>query len=101
MDGSLRRLARVFGAADPDVLGSLFTRWNTAVGPQLAAHVRPVRLQGDVLTVEVDDPTWATQLRFLEKDLLARLAEDVGAPVAARIEVRVGGAGSRGRRRAR
>ena len=69
-------------------IGGLFGRWNEAVGPAVAAHVQPVKLDGTTLVVEVDDPAWATQLKFLETTLRERLAEVTGAAVE-RIEVRV------------
>lgn len=57
-------------------------------GRAVAAHVQPLRLDGSTLVVEVDDPAWATQMRFLESTLRARLAEVAGASIE-RIEVRV------------
>jgi predicted nucleic acid-binding Zn ribbon protein len=48
-----------------------------------------VAVRGGALVVEVDDPVWATQLRWLGSDLLAKLAERVGSPVAERVEIRV------------
>ena len=69
-------------------IGGVFGRWDEAVGAAVAAHVQPVRLDGTTLVVEVDDPAWATQLRFLEGTLRTRLAEVAGATVE-RIEVRV------------
>jgi hypothetical protein len=50
----------------------------------------PVKLDGTVLLVEVDEPAWATQVRFLEADLGERLRSATGAEVD-RIEVRVAG----------
>ena len=52
-------------------LAGVFGRWEEAVGPQIAAHARPASLTDGRLVVDVDHPTWATQLRFLESDLLA------------------------------
>ena len=67
------------------------------MGPAVAAHVRPVRLDGGTLVVEVDDPSWATQVSFLGDTLRSRLAE--GADVVVdRLEVRVAGRRKPGRR---
>lgn len=76
-------------------VGGLFGRWAEAVGPQVAEHVRPVKLDGDVLTVEVDDPAWATQLKFLTPTIRARLAEVAGVRVE-RIQVKVDPRAARG-----
>ena len=69
-------------------MGGVFGRWEEAVGAAVAAHVQPVKLDGEVLVVEVDDPAWATQIRFLEATLRERLREVAGASVE-RLEVRV------------
>lgn len=69
-------------------IGGVFGRWEEAVGAPVAEHVQPIRLDGTTLIVEVDDPAWATQLKFLEDTLRARLAQVAGATVE-RIEVRV------------
>jgi predicted nucleic acid-binding Zn ribbon protein len=69
-------------------IGGVFGRWEEAVGSAVAAHVQPVKLDGEVLVVEVDDPAWATQIRFLEGTLRDRLREVAGAHVE-RLEVRV------------
>jgi len=85
---SLDRLAGRAGV-ERSVLTTVFGRWAEVVGLDTAAHARPVSLKDGVLVVAVDDPTWATQVRWLGADLLARLAEAAGEPVAERLEVRV------------
>ena len=69
-------------------MGGVFGRWAEAVGAAVAAHVTPVKLDGSTLVVEVDDPAWATQLRFLETTLKQRLLEVAGAVIDT-VEVRV------------
>ena len=71
-------------------MGDVFGRWAEAVGDAIAAHVKPIKLDGTKLIVEVDDPAWATQLRFLETALKQRLLEVAGASVDT-VEVRVKG----------
>lgn len=85
LDGLLRSLRGGAGRAE---VGGVFGRWEEAVGTALAANVRPVRLEHGALLVEVDDPAWATQVRYLADDLIARLAEVTGVAVD-RIDVRV------------
>ncbi len=67
--------------ADVSALGGVFGRWEEAVGAPVARHVQPVKLEGTRLVVQVDDPAWATQLRFLEGTLRERLAEVTGARI--------------------
>jgi hypothetical protein len=47
-----------------------------------------VKLDRGTLVVEVDDPAWATQMRFLEADLLSRLRSS-GEMAVERLEMRV------------
>ena len=59
--------------------------------------MRPIKLDQGVLSVEVDDPAWATQVKFLTATIIARLAEVAGAQVD-RIQVRVDPRAARGAR---
>lgn len=76
-------------------MSGVFGRWDEAVGEQVAAHVKPVKLDEGVLVVEVDDPAWATQVKFLTPTITQRLGEVAGVLVE-RIEVRVDRRSSRG-----
>ncbi len=69
------RLLRSLRAGDRQVTVTVFSRWVDLVGESIAAHVRPLKLDRGTLIVEVDDPAWATQMKFLEADLLSRLRE--------------------------
>jgi predicted nucleic acid-binding Zn ribbon protein len=75
-------------AVSSSQMGDLFGRWAEAVGEAVAAHVRPIKLDATKLVVEVDDPAWATQLRFLETTLKQRLLEVAGTTIET-IEARV------------
>jgi hypothetical protein len=84
-DGRLRRLGESLAEVatglhldDPWVTAAVFSGWAELVGEAVAAHARPRVLRRGVLTVEVDSPAWATQLHFLEGDLVERLAGVAG-----------------------
>ena len=66
---------------------TLLKHWPALVGDNLANHVRPSALHGSTLVIAVDDPAWATQLKYLETDLVARCAEAVGAGLVTEIRV--------------
>ena len=51
----------------------VFTRWEEVVGAELAAHVRPQRVDGRVLVVVVEHPAWATRARMESGQIVARL----------------------------
>ena len=76
-------------------VSGVFGRWVDAVGQQVADHVRPVKLDARVLVVEVDDPAWATQVKFLTPTIIERLHSTAGVEVD-QIEVRVDRRNARG-----
>ena len=91
---SLDSIMKSLRGTDRIQIGGVFGRWDDAVGPTVAAHVRPVRLDQGVLTVEADEPAWATQVKFLSSTITARLAEVAGVDIE-HIEVRVAGSSRR------
>ena len=82
-----RYLGRTLGK-DAPAANDIFARWRVIVGDAIADNVTPVRLEDKTLTVEVIEPAWATQLRFLERQLVTTLCEHAGNVVDS-IEVRV------------
>ena len=85
---SLDRLTTSFGGPRATALTAVFARWDDLVGATIAAHVRPLSLAGGTLVVTVDEPGWATQIRYMEADLVQRIGE-VAAGAVSRVEVRV------------
>jgi predicted nucleic acid-binding Zn ribbon protein len=51
----------------------IFSVWAEIAGPTVANHSRPIRLNGDILYVEVDDPIWLSQLRYMKQDMLQKI----------------------------
>ena len=47
--------------------------WDKAVGEQIAAHARPLRVRERVLEVRVDHPVWMQQLQMLKPQILKKL----------------------------
>ena len=91
LDGVVRSLRGPSRAA----VGGLFGRWDEAVGEQVSQHVTPRKLDEGTLIVEVDDPAWATQVKFLTPMITERLIAIAGVKID-RIEVRVEPRGARG-----
>jgi predicted nucleic acid-binding Zn ribbon protein len=75
---ALRAVGNELGLPAPDLVAALVERWPDVVGSTVAAHARPRSIRDGVLTVAVDAPPWATQLRYLENDIRARLREISG-----------------------
>lgn len=67
--------------------GQLFGRWSAIVGEDVAEHAEPISLRDGELTVRAASTAWATQLRLLQKQLLAKIAKGVGNGVVERLKV--------------
>jgi predicted nucleic acid-binding Zn ribbon protein len=59
------------------------------MGADVGAHSHLVSVREGTLTVAVDDPIWATQLRYLEPAIVTRATALLGAGVVTRVKVRV------------
>ncbi len=77
----LNKVLQRMKVSDSSSSMGLFSQWRDIVGDTIADHVTPKRLEKRVLTVEVDDPAWATQLKFLEAQLLSTLRTKAGDEV--------------------
>jgi predicted nucleic acid-binding Zn ribbon protein len=69
-------------------VGSVFGRWAEIVGAEMAAHTKPDRLDGDELVVIADSTAWATQLRWLAKDLVRTLNAELGSGTVSKVKIR-------------
>lgn len=83
----VNRLMKVRGWQKPAAEARIFGTWEQLVGPDLAAHCRPVKLTDAELTIEAESTAWATQLRGLAGRLLTRIGAEVGRDVVRRIHV--------------
>lgn len=85
----LRALADRRGWQSHLIAGDLHASWDQVVGPQLAAHTAPLRLQGGVLVLAAESPLWAAEVRQLGTAITARVNERLGAGTVTRITVSV------------
>jgi predicted nucleic acid-binding Zn ribbon protein len=80
-------LARNRGWTGRVAEGSVFGRWPGLVGEQIAAHASPTSLHDGVLTVSAESTAWATQLRMVQAQLLAKIAAAVGDGVVTSLKI--------------
>jgi predicted nucleic acid-binding Zn ribbon protein len=83
----LARLVKARGWQQPTAEATVFGAWERVVGADVAAHCRPVKLEGGELTVEAESTAWATQLRLLAAKLLVRIAGEVGPNVVRKLHI--------------
>ncbi|GGQ45834.1 DciA family protein [Couchioplanes azureus] len=83
----LERIMKQRGWQKPKAEATVFGAWEKVVGPEIAKHSNPVKLDGGVLTVEAESTAWATQLRLLAATLLRNIAAEVGHNVVTRLNI--------------
>ncbi|RNG21171.1 DUF721 domain-containing protein [Streptomyces botrytidirepellens] len=89
LGAAINRLITERGWEAPAAVGGVMGRWPQMVGPEVAQHCEPQRYDEDarVLTVRCDSTAWATQLRLLAPQLVARLNADLGQGTVRLIKV--------------
>ena len=65
----------------------MFGRWPGVVGEQIAAHATPASFTDGVLTISAESTAWATQLRMVQAQLLAKIAAAVGDGVVSSLKI--------------
>ncbi len=65
-------------------------RWEEAVGPEIAAHCRPVSLRDGRLEASVDSSVWCQQLQLQVPQILGALREVFGDEAPTQLRFRVG-----------
>ncbi|MFI7025235.1 DciA family protein [Micromonospora sp. NPDC049900] len=83
----LARLVKARGWQQPAAEATVFGAWERVVGPEVAQHSRPVKLENGELTVEARSTAWATQLRLLAGSLLQQIAREIGHNVVRKLHI--------------
>ncbi|MEV5630558.1 DUF721 domain-containing protein [Micromonospora tulbaghiae] len=83
----LDKLMKARGWQQPAAEATVFGAWEKVVGPEVAQHSRPVKLEDGELTVEARSTAWATQLRLLAGSLLQQIAREVGHNVVRKLHI--------------
>jgi predicted nucleic acid-binding Zn ribbon protein len=84
----LEQLLKDFGTPDITTVTSIINEWEEIVGSDLATKISAVAINGSELIVRVDDPAWASQISWLEKQLLDKITRLVGEEKITSIRVR-------------
>jgi predicted nucleic acid-binding Zn ribbon protein len=81
-------LVRSRGWSEEIAAGAVLGRWNNLVGADIADHAQPESLVGGELVVRAESTAWASQLRTLQRQILAKIAAGVGHGVVTKLTVR-------------
>ena len=67
--------------------GTVFGAWPQIVGPDIAGHAEPTVLRDKVLHITAESTAWATQLRLIQAQILAKIAAQVGNGVVTGLRI--------------
>ncbi|BBZ42295.1 DUF721 family protein [Mycobacterium conspicuum] len=82
-----RELAKKRGWSTHVAEGTVLGQWSAVVGQQIAEHATPTALSNGVLNVTAESTAWATQLRMMQPQLLAKIAAAVGDGVVTSLKI--------------
>lgn len=82
-----RDLAKKRGWSAHVAEGTVLGQWPSLVGQEIADHASPVALSEGVLSVAAESTAWATQLRMIQGQLLAKIAAAVGHGVVTSLKI--------------
>lgn len=82
-----RELAKKRGWSTQVAEGTVLGHWPSVVGHQIADHATPTTLSEGVLSVTAESTAWATQLRMIQAQLLAKIAAAVGNGVVTSLKI--------------
>lgn len=87
---TLENYLQYLGAPPIRTLGALQERWNDIVGPALSEPTRPIELLDGVLVIGCDDATWASQVGWMETQIIRRFRELFPETEVRKITTRIG-----------
>lgn len=82
-----RELAKKRGWSGYVAEGTVLGEWPSVVGQEIADHATPVSLSDGILSVAAESTAWATQLRMMQAQLLAKIAAAVGNGVVTSLKI--------------
>lgn len=83
----VRDLAKTRGWSARVAEGAVLGQWRSVVGEQIGSHAAPTALREGVLSIAADSTAWATQLRMVQAQLLAKIAAAVGDGIVTSVKI--------------
>ncbi|HEY5843572.1 MAG TPA: DUF721 family protein [Mycobacterium sp.] len=81
------QLAKTRGWSRQVSEGAVFGQWPAVVGEDIAEHAAPTALREGVLSISAESTAWATQLRMVQAQVLAKIAAAVGDGVVTSLKI--------------
>ncbi|APT91587.1 hypothetical protein CPHO_00020 [Corynebacterium phocae] len=67
--------------------GWIFGNWEELVGASTAAHTKPEKIEHNILHISCDNSNWATNLRYLQGEILKKIAAKAGDGVVVQLRI--------------
>lgn len=84
------------GLGDTSNAVGLLRVWDSVLGERFAPHCRPDGIRHGVIYARVRDSGWMQRIQLEKSNILARLEEAMGEPIARDLRFRVGDLGDVG-----
>jgi predicted nucleic acid-binding Zn ribbon protein len=72
LKSTLGRILRHHNIRDLEEV-KIFSVWHDIAGERMAAHTRPTNISNRILYVEVDDPLWLSQLKYMKQEIVDKI----------------------------
>ena len=87
LSGIVSALIRSRGWKEPVAVSSVLARWAELVGPEIAAHTRPLSFENSIVQVQCDSTAWTTQLRLMHGQLIDLFRRELGEGVVTQVRI--------------
>lgn len=78
LGATMKRWLGDVGAGADLTKATVLGRWGVIVGPEIADHCEPISLVDGELVLRAESTAWATQLRMLAPQIVAKINREVG-----------------------
>ena len=86
---SLEQVTKQLGVSSPASIAAVLSKWEKVAGDNVLEHSTVLAYTDRKLVLELRDPNWATQIRWLKNKLLGRLNEGESEPLVTDIVIRM------------
>ena len=87
LGSALDKLMIESGWEQESSMAKLLNSWAQIVGPEIADHCIPAGFDEGTLRLTAESTAWATQLRLLQNQIMAKIAGEVGDGVVTKIAI--------------
>jgi len=87
LGSAVEKLVIESGWEQESSMAKLLNSWAQIVGPEIADHCVPAGFEEGTLRLTAESTAWATQLRMLQSQIMAKIAGEVGDGVVTKISI--------------